>query len=54
VPIGNAILVSNDGILIGFEMCEELWVPNAMHQKLYLDGADIVINSSASHYERHK
>jgi leucyl-tRNA synthetase len=32
-------------------ICEELWVPRPLHSDLYLDGVDIVLNGSGSHFE---
>ncbi|MDE6723801.1 MAG: NAD(+) synthase [Eubacterium sp.] len=37
-----------DGVTIGVELCEDLWVPNPPSSKLAVDGADIIVNLSAS------
>lgn len=49
VPIGDVVL-STPETAIGFELCEELWVPDAPHNSLSLDGVEIITNSSASHF----
>lgn len=51
VPFGDAVLVSSDGIVIGVETCEELFTPQSPHISLFLNGVDIISNSSASHHE---
>ena len=35
-PFGDALLVSADGVQIGFESCEELWNVRATHIRLAL------------------
>lgn len=37
-----------DGVTIGIELCEDLWVPNPPSSKLAVKGADIIVNLSAS------
>lgn len=37
-----------DGVMIGIELCEDLWVPNPPSSQLALDGANIIVNLSAS------
>jgi NAD+ synthase (glutamine-hydrolysing) len=37
-----------DGVTIGIELCEDLWVPNPPSSQLALEGADIIVNLSAS------
>ena len=51
--IGIAILNCND-ILIASEICEELGIPNSINNHLYLNGVDIILNSSASNFETNK
>jgi len=46
---GVAILSLQD-TEIGIEICEELWQPNSPHISMQLDGAEIIFNSSASHF----
>ena len=67
VPIGNAIIELN-GIKIGTEICEELWTSNEnnrvnalnsttkikVHDELYKNGVNVVLNSSGSHFEMGK
>jgi NAD+ synthetase len=53
IPFGVGVLNCN-GILIGAEICEELWVSDNIGAKLFLSGVDILINGSGSHYEKGK
>lgn len=53
IPFGVGIINCN-GILIGAEICEELWVADNIGGKMFLSGVDILINSSGSHYEKGK
>jgi NAD+ synthase (glutamine-hydrolysing) len=39
---------------VGFEICEELWVPEATHVDQTLAGAEIILNGSGSHTEIRK
>ena len=48
VPIGDAILTSSDGINLSCESCEELFVPLNPSTYSGLNGADIILNASAS------
>lgn len=52
-PIGIGIINSNN-VRISVEMCEELWIPDNMNYQLYLNGVDILINPSGSHFEEGK
>lgn len=36
------------GTTVGIEVCEDLWVPDSPHVKLVREGADIIVNPSAS------
>ena len=47
--IGVGILQLND-TEIGHEICEELWQPSSPHIAMGLDGAEIIFNSSGSHF----
>lgn len=48
-PGNNSDVFEIDGIRIGVEICEDLWVPNPPCEKLVSDcGADIIVNLSAS------
>lgn len=53
-PIGEAILVSRDGVRIASETCEELFTLDAPHINYYLNGVDIVANGSGSHHNLRK
>eukprot|EP00835_Amoeboradix_gromovi_P003254 NODE_208_length_14728_cov_0.400164.p1 type:complete len:673 gc:universal NODE_208_length_14728_cov_0.400164:3443-5461(+) len=53
IPFGDALLESND-VCIGIEMCEELFITRPFHCDLYLNGAQVVINSSGSHHQLRK
>ena len=51
VPFGTDILFGLRGIpsaLIGVEICEDLWVPLAPHERQALAGATVLVNLSAS------
>jgi NAD+ synthase (glutamine-hydrolysing) len=52
-PIGVGI-VNCHGVLIASEICEELWVPSSINSDFYLNGVDIVLNGSGSHFETGK
>jgi len=52
-PIGVGI-INCHGVLIAAELCEELWVPNSINSDFYLNGVDIVLNASGSHFETGK
>lgn len=54
-PFGARVaLIDPNGVSISFEICEELWAPQACHVDLYLGGVDIIGNGSASHHELRK
>ncbi len=53
VPFGFAMLKFDDAT-IGFELCEELWAPKNTSTEQFMAGADIVLNSSASHTQLRK
>ena len=51
VSFGTDILVRIDSIksaVVGFEICEDIWVPLAPHEYQSLAGATVLINASAS------
>ena len=51
VPFGTDILFAGDspkGLLIGAEICEDLWVPNPPSTRHAMNGADLIVNLSAS------
>lgn len=48
-PGVNNSIFEIDGVRVGVEICEDLWVPNPPCEKLVTDyGADVIINLSAS------
>ncbi|XP_037086411.1 glutamine-dependent NAD(+) synthetase-like [Pollicipes pollicipes] len=53
VPFGDALLSTRD-TCIGYEICEELWSPQSSHVPQTLDGAEILLNGSGSHFELRK
>jgi NAD+ synthase (glutamine-hydrolysing) len=48
-PIGD-IYFDCGGVRIGFEICEDAWVANRPGSSLSLEGVDIILNPSASHF----
>lgn len=48
-PLGD-IIFEVDGFRIGFEICEDAWVPNRTGIQLATKGVDIILNPSASHF----
>lgn len=49
VPFGTDLIFQTGyGVKFGIEICEDLWVPNAPSVDLALNGADIILNLSAS------
>ncbi|CAF1195531.1 unnamed protein product [Didymodactylos carnosus] len=52
-PIGDAILQTND-TQIGFESADELLSPKSCHVNLYLDGCELISNSSSKHFRLRK
>lgn len=48
VPFGTDILVECDGVLVGAEICEDLWTPLPPSTKAAMAGAQIIVNLSAS------
>lgn len=47
-PIGRDLLFEVNGVRIGAEICEDLWVPAPPSTQLALSGADIIVNLSAT------
>ncbi|KAL9022724.1 MAG: hypothetical protein Q9185_000154 [Variospora sp. 1 TL-2023] len=54
VPLGNFVVESRDGVTIACEMCEELFTPRSPSISYGLQGVQILINSSASHWSLRK
>jgi NAD+ synthase (glutamine-hydrolysing) len=48
-PLGD-LYFDCGGVKIGFEICEDAWVPNRPGSDLSLRGVDIILNPSASHF----
>jgi NAD+ synthase (glutamine-hydrolysing) len=48
-PLGD-IYFDCGGVRIGFEICEDAWVANRPGSGLSLEGVDIILNPSASHF----
>ncbi len=49
IPFGTDIIVeTSDGMRIGVEICEDLWVAAPPSSKLALAGANVILNPSAS------
>lgn len=48
VPFGTNIIVRHQGMRIGAEICEDLWVPVPPSSYLAIKGADVIVNLSAS------
>jgi len=48
-PIGD-IVFNAGGVKIGFEICEDAWVANRPGSVQALEGVDIILNPSASHF----
>lgn len=48
VPFGTDLLFESRGAVIGIELCEDLWVPIPPSSHLARQGADIILNLSAT------
>ena len=49
IPVGRDLLFrAGDGVLIGMEICEDLWTPMPPSTMLTLGGAEVIVNLSAS------
>ncbi|MCU0470405.1 MAG: NAD(+) synthase [Arcicella sp.] len=48
-PVGDLIF-DVGGVKIGFEICEDAWIANRPGRDLYLQGCDIIMNPTASHF----
>ncbi len=48
VPFGSNILVHYDKMIVGVELCEDLWVIDSPSNHLALNGANVILNLSAS------
>lgn len=48
IPFGTDIIINHSGVLIGAEICEDLWVPVPPSSNLCLAGAEVIVNLSAT------
>ena len=48
-PLGDLVF-DCDGVVIGFEICEDAWVADRVGNDLAQRGVDIIMNPSASHF----
>lgn len=48
VPFGTDLLFESAGAVVGIELCEDLWVPIPPSSHLARQGADIILNLSAT------
>jgi len=48
-PVGD-FLFDVGGVKIGFEICEDAWIANRPGRDLYLQGCDVIMNPTASHF----
>ena len=49
VPLGD-VLFDCGGVKIGFEICEDAWVANRPGGQMAVQGVDVILNPSASHF----
>lgn len=49
IPVGDPVFDFGK-CRIGFETCEESWVPNRSARSLFERGVDVIVNASASHF----
>lgn len=48
VRFGKDLLFDFEGVTIGIEICEDLWVPSAPSNRMALAGAQVIVNLSCS------
>ncbi|NCC86930.1 MAG: NAD(+) synthase [Clostridia bacterium] len=48
VPFGRLLFKMSDSVIVGIEVCEDLWVPISPSSVMALEGANIILNVSAS------
>jgi NAD+ synthase (glutamine-hydrolysing) len=48
VPFGHSLLVESKGFKFGVEICEDLWAPNPPSVNMCMNGAEVILNLSAS------
>ena len=49
VPLGD-VLFDCGGVKVGFEICEDAWVASRPGSQMALQGVDVILNPSASHF----
>jgi NAD+ synthase (glutamine-hydrolysing) len=47
-------VIEVDGVTVGITICEDIWVPGSPMREVALAGADLVVNVSASPYDKGK
>lgn len=48
IPFGHSLLFNAGGFKFGIEICEDLWAPNPPSTNMCMNGAEIILNLSAS------
>ena len=48
IPVGGNLIFNYSGVKVGVEICEDLWAPLPPSTLLTLDGAEVILNLSAS------
>lgn len=48
IPIGRHIILKHCGVMVGIEICEDLWVPTPPSNALCTAGAEVIANLSAT------
>lgn len=49
IPVGRDVIFRiGDGVMVGMEICEDLWTPMPPSTMLTLNGAEVIVNLSAS------
>ena len=48
IPFGTDLIFSYNNVKIGLEICEDLWVPEPPSAELCMNGAEIILNLSAT------
>ena len=48
IPFGRLLFKMSDEVTVGVEICEDLWVPVSPSSIMALEGANIIVNTSAS------
>lgn len=48
IPFGRLLFKMSDSVTVGVEVCEDLWVPVSPSSVMALEGANVILNVSAS------